>query len=114
VAQNIRQDSYGLVFGVNTFAALLFQTVLTMVVADDLVLALPPRQQFAVYAALWVLVGLLFLAIFMGEMVCIGGGCRRYVQRCQSEGLWRPGEEAEDAANDEEKRGIPLGCADQQ
>jgi len=45
VAQNIRQDSYGLVFGLNTFAALLFQTCLTMVVADDIGFALSPRHQ---------------------------------------------------------------------
>ena len=42
---NISASSYGLVFGFNTFLALAFQTVLTMVVADDIGLALPPREQ---------------------------------------------------------------------
>ena len=40
--------SYGLVFGFNTFLALLLQTLLTSVVADSAGLALPPRTQFQV------------------------------------------------------------------
>ena len=45
VARLISDDSYGLVFGFNTFVALLFQSILTLVVADDAGLALPPRTQ---------------------------------------------------------------------
>ena len=45
IASNVRKDSCGFIFGVNTFAALFFQTVLTVVVADDIGLALPPRNQ---------------------------------------------------------------------
>ena len=45
IASNISQDSYGLVFGFNTFLALAFQTVLTFVVADSAGLGLPPRDQ---------------------------------------------------------------------
>jgi thiamine transporter 2/3 len=45
IASNISQDSYGLVFGFNTFLALAFQTVLTFVVADSAGLALNPRDQ---------------------------------------------------------------------
>ena len=45
IASNITQSSYGLVFGFNTFLALLFQTILTTVVADSVGLALPPRDQ---------------------------------------------------------------------
>ena len=45
IASNVRKDSCGFIFGVNTFAALFFQTVLTVVVADDIGLALPPRDQ---------------------------------------------------------------------
>ena len=48
VAKNITQSSYGLVFGLNTFLALSFQTILTTVVASSVGLALPPRQQFQV------------------------------------------------------------------
>lgn len=45
VARLISDDSYGLVFGFNTFVALFFQSILTLIVADDLGLALPPRAQ---------------------------------------------------------------------
>jgi len=49
IASNITQTSYGLVFGINTFLALLFQTILTSVVADSIGLALPPRDQVICY-----------------------------------------------------------------
>jgi hypothetical protein len=45
VARHICDDSYGLVFGFNTFLALLFQSILTLIVADDAGLALDPRTQ---------------------------------------------------------------------
>ena len=45
IARHISPSSYGLVFGLNTFLALSFQTVLTTIVADSAGLALEPRQQ---------------------------------------------------------------------
>jgi thiamine transporter 2/3 len=45
VAKNIGEDSYGLVFGVNTFIALALQSVLTLVVVSDVGLALKIRTQ---------------------------------------------------------------------
>ena len=91
VARSIGESSYGLVFGFNTFLALLFQTALTVAVADDAVgLALPPRQQFVVYGGYWIAIGVLFLSIF-----CVSvarrehDGSGGYVQRCRTEGLWR-------------------------
>ena len=43
VARSIGESSYGLVFGFNTFLALLFRTALTLAVADDaLGTAFPP------------------------------------------------------------------------
>ncbi len=45
VARHICDDSYGLVFGFNTFLALFFQSILTLIVADDAGLALDPRTQ---------------------------------------------------------------------
>ena len=48
IASNIREDSYGLAFGINTFLALAFQTLLTVVVADNVGLALPPRTQVVI------------------------------------------------------------------
>jgi thiamine transporter 2/3 len=45
VAKEIRPDSYGLIFGVNVFFALFFQTILTVVVVEPAGLGLPPRSQ---------------------------------------------------------------------
>ncbi len=41
----MKQESYGLVFGINTFLALFFQTILTLIVADSAGLALEPPEQ---------------------------------------------------------------------
>jgi hypothetical protein len=45
VAKGLKQESYGLVFGINTFLALFFQTILTLIVADSAGLALEPSDQ---------------------------------------------------------------------
>ena len=45
MAKGLNQESYGLVFGINTFMALLFQTILTLIVADNVGLALGPSDQ---------------------------------------------------------------------
>jgi hypothetical protein len=45
VAKNISEDSYGLIFGVNTFIALALQSVLTLVVVSDTGMALEIRPQ---------------------------------------------------------------------
>jgi hypothetical protein len=45
VAKHLNENSYGLIFGVNTFMALVFQSVLTVIVIDERVLALPTRTQ---------------------------------------------------------------------
>lgn len=50
VAKGLKQESYGLVFGINTFLALLFQTILTLIVADSAGLALDPPDQVIIYA----------------------------------------------------------------
>lgn len=41
----MKEESYGLVFGINTFLALAFQTILTLIVADSVGLALMPDDQ---------------------------------------------------------------------
>ncbi|CAG0922751.1 unnamed protein product [Notodromas monacha] len=61
VAKEIRPDSYGLIFGVNTFCALLLQTILTMVVVEPFGLGLGPRKQFVVYGGYFGSLGILFL-----------------------------------------------------
>jgi len=82
IASNITQNSYGLVFGFNTFLALSFQTILTSIVADSVGLALPPRDQFQVYAGFFLTVGLVFL------VSSVVGLARGGVARLRVEGMW--------------------------
>lgn len=82
VARNISQNSYGLVFGFNTFLALTFQTILTTVVADSVGLALPPRDQFVVYSVCFLVVGVMFVAVSLLE------GWRHGRQKWREEGVW--------------------------
>ncbi|ERL94559.1 hypothetical protein D910_11836, partial [Dendroctonus ponderosae] len=50
IAKHIEADSYGLIFGINTFGALAFQAILTMVVVTSGIgFGLPARSQFVVY-----------------------------------------------------------------
>uniref|UniRef100_A0A0A1XPW3 Thiamine transporter 1 n=1 Tax=Zeugodacus cucurbitae TaxID=28588 RepID=A0A0A1XPW3_ZEUCU len=50
VARYLEEDSFGLVFGVNTFIALTFQTLLTIIVVSNSGLSLDTRGQYTVYA----------------------------------------------------------------
>ncbi|CAG9769038.1 unnamed protein product [Ceutorhynchus assimilis] len=64
IAKMIDEDSYGLVFGLNTFFALLFQTILTMVVVTSGIgFALPPKKQYFVYGVLHVILGFMYIII---------------------------------------------------
>ncbi|KAI1705547.1 reduced folate carrier domain-containing protein [Ditylenchus destructor] len=62
IAKKMRCESYGLVFGTNTFVALIMQSILTVVVSDKRgPLALHVRNQYLVYAGLHVIVAIVFL-----------------------------------------------------
>ena len=45
LALKVEHNSYALIFGFNTFLALVLQTILTLIVADEHVLNLPIRTQ---------------------------------------------------------------------
>ncbi|XP_023340838.1 thiamine transporter 1 [Eurytemora carolleeae] len=82
IASHITQESYGLVFGFNTFLALLFQTILTATVADSAGLALDIRTQFVVYAGYFAVVGVIYFLV--GLASCCTDGVTRY----KAEGVW--------------------------
>ncbi|XP_055382541.1 folate transporter 1-like [Condylostylus longicornis] len=50
VARHLEEDSFGLIFGINTFVALLLQTVLTILVVNGSVFLLDIYGQFLIYA----------------------------------------------------------------
>jgi len=65
VATRISNESYGLIFGINTFIAVLVQTLLTIAVTGEDGLALNERNQFKVYG----LYNLVLALIFVGGAV---------------------------------------------
>nr|XP_046480174.1 thiamine transporter 2-like isoform X1 [Neodiprion pinetum]XP_046480175.1 thiamine transporter 2-like isoform X1 [Neodiprion pinetum]XP_046480177.1 thiamine transporter 2-like isoform X1 [Neodiprion pinetum] len=85
VAKNLSEDSYGLIFGVNTLIALLLQSLLTFVVTGKNVLALPIRAQYLVYGGFFIALGVVFfmIAVFTTVVRCKNG--KRFL-------LWQPSE----------------------
>ncbi|XP_035738625.1 thiamine transporter 2-like [Vespa mandarinia] len=62
VAKNISEDSYGLIFGTNIFLALLFQSLLTLVVINGN-LGDTIRSQFFIYGCYYIILAVIFLII---------------------------------------------------
>ncbi|XP_056089589.1 thiamine transporter 1 [Rhinichthys klamathensis goyatoka] len=60
IAANLSMKRYALVFGVNTFIALLLQTVLTVIVVDSAGLGLDIFLQFLIYASYFAAVAVIF------------------------------------------------------
>ena len=60
IAKNLKENSYGLIFGINSWFALGFEVILTITVADSAGLNLGPREQFYVYGGYFLVIGLLF------------------------------------------------------
>ncbi|XP_077055355.1 thiamine transporter 1 [Siphateles boraxobius] len=60
IATNLSMKRYALVFGVNTFIALLLQTVLTVIVVDSAGLGLDIVLQFLIYASYFAAVAVIF------------------------------------------------------
>ncbi|XP_043592748.1 thiamine transporter 1-like [Bombus pyrosoma] len=62
VAKCISEDSYGLIFGINTFFALLLQSVLTAIVVNGN-LKLNLRSQYFVYGGYYIVISILYMII---------------------------------------------------
>lgn len=69
VAKHLEDDSFGLVFGINTFVAVLLQTILTLTVVSDEGLALTVFQQYTVYAVYFFVLSAIYLAAFIFSLV---------------------------------------------
>ncbi|XP_068560786.1 thiamine transporter 1 isoform X2 [Cebidichthys violaceus] len=61
IAASLNMQRYALVFGVNTFMALLLQTLLTVVVVDSAGLGLDVFTQFLVYGGYFAVISVVFL-----------------------------------------------------
>ncbi|XP_059613858.1 thiamine transporter 2-like [Phlebotomus argentipes] len=60
VAKYLVEDSFALIFGINTMFALLFQTIMTIIVISDVGFALDPRGQFQVFGWYFVCLAAIF------------------------------------------------------
>ncbi|KAM6179016.1 thiamine transporter 2-like [Rhynchocyon petersi] len=61
IAVNLSMERYALVFGVNTFIALVIQTILTLIIVDKRGLNLPITIQFFLYGSYFTAVAVIFL-----------------------------------------------------
>ncbi|KAH8327779.1 hypothetical protein KR074_003993 [Drosophila pseudoananassae] len=69
VAENLVDDSFGLIFGINTLVGLLLQTILTVVVVEPVGFGLEPRDQYVVYGSYFlVLAGIYVVGIIMMKL----------------------------------------------
>lgn len=64
IAKHLADDSYGLIFGINTFIALVLQSILTAFVVTDIAgFNLNLFQQFLVYAIYFAVLGCSYLVM---------------------------------------------------
>ncbi|XP_025742601.1 thiamine transporter 2 isoform X1 [Callorhinus ursinus] len=61
IAVNLNVERYALVFGMNTFMALVIQTIMTVIVVDQKGLNLPISIQFLVYGSYFAVIAAIFL-----------------------------------------------------
>lgn len=70
IAKELPEDSYGLIFGINTFAAYCAQTLLTLVVvADSFSLNLNIVNQFNVYGSYFIALSLIYLLFIADQAI---------------------------------------------
>lgn len=75
VAKHISEDSYGLVFGFNTFFALILQSALTAVVVGNGGFELNAKDQFLVYGGYFLVLGA-FFSVATVHTLCRNNMCR--------------------------------------
>lgn len=69
VAKHLVEDSFGLVFGINTLVALTLQTILTIAVVSENGFSLDIVGQFTVYGCLFIVTGIIYLLVILYEMI---------------------------------------------
>ena len=105
IARQIKSDSCGLVFGINTFLALAFQTILTLIVVE--ILQLNPQKQFVIYGLYSFAIALLLLVIFITNG--FRKGWKPYLEEIKKNGIWV--ETKEGIEEDCESKQLSLGGA---
>ncbi|XP_023031505.1 thiamine transporter 1 [Drosophila willistoni] len=71
VAENLVEDSFGLVFGINMLVALILQTILTIIVVEpNTGYGLGPRDQYLVYGSYFVGLASIYLFVLLCSKIC--------------------------------------------
>lgn len=78
IAVNLSLERYALVFGIDTFIALVIQTIMTMIVADQRGLQLPVTTQFLVYGSYFAVIAGVFL--MRSIYILYSAKCRKDMQ----------------------------------
>ncbi|XP_012278659.1 thiamine transporter 2-like [Orussus abietinus] len=75
VAKRLSEDSYSLIFGLNTLLALLLQTILTSAVVSEYTFGPSIRSQFIVYSTYFLALGIIFniMAVYTILRYCRSG-----------------------------------------
>lgn len=60
IAKLLVEDSFALIFGINTLFALFFQVLLTVFVASGTVTTLTIREQFVIYGSYFIVLGIIY------------------------------------------------------
>lgn len=74
VAKNLVRDSFGLIFGINTWMGLLFTVIFTVFVVSGSVVTLNPREQYTIYGYYFFALAVVFS--LYGAFRCRQGGKR--------------------------------------
>lgn len=90
IAVNLSVERYALVFGINTFIALVIQTIITVIVVDQGGLGLPISIQFLVYGSYFAAIAGIFL--MRSIYIIYSAACRKRVQNSAvtSQNQYRP------------------------
>lgn len=82
IAVSLSMQRYALLFGVNTFVALLLQSLLTLIVVDSTVLGLDVSTQFLVYGVYFAVIAVIYLLAFAYNLA----SRRRHTQGVPTDG----------------------------
>lgn len=78
IAVNLSVERYALVFGIDTFIALVIQAIMTVIVADQRGLHLPVTTQFLVYGSYFAVIAAVFL--MRSTYIIYSAKCRKEVE----------------------------------
>lgn len=69
MAKQLADDSFGLIFGINTFLALVFQTILTILVATEEGFELDIQGQFITYGGYFCGLAVIYALVAIAQLM---------------------------------------------